>query len=52
MPSPSPGACDANIQPLNAQNRPGMMKYHILQEVTLLINRTWQIWRSQSKKIL
>jgi hypothetical protein len=31
----SPRGIDANIQPLYAQDRPCMMKSHILQEVTL-----------------
>jgi len=37
----SPGACNTNILPLYAQDRPCVMKNHILQEVVaLLINRT------------
>jgi hypothetical protein len=43
LPAPSPGAYNANIQPLYAQDCPCVTKNHILQEAALLINRTWRI---------
>ena len=50
LPSPTPGAYNANTQPSYVQDRPCRMMNHILQEVALLINRTWRSYRSRPKQ--